>query len=343
MTTRTFAGTIAITVALAGAALWAGATPAAAADHITIAQTSNALGFSPDFIAQDEGFFKKNGIDPDIEIVTGGDAATLPAVISGGAQFGAMTLVPALQAVARGEPLRGVSPLVREFVVQIVMNPNSMKKVGITEHMPLKEKMERAKGMTLGTLDIGGGLQLVFNAMAKKYGLNANKDYNLTAIKSYPALLEAAKRGQIDIALTAIPFGSLGVEKEGLKWFANFWGGDVPETNGTHFQGVVTTAAYAAKHPDIVARVHKAYDETLLFMKAHPDKVIADMHKRFPNYSEKLLHTYYVTDKNSFAKRGTFERHGFDLLRSFVSQNINPAAAKVTYDDFVLPIAREKK
>jgi len=333
--------------AAAGLALLAaapqGARAADAPTKITIAQTSVALGFSPDFIALDEGFFKKYNIEPDIQIVTGGDAATLPAVTSGGAQFGAMTLVPALQAVARGEPLRGVSPLVREFVVQIVMNPNSMTKAGITDKMPLKEKMERAKGMTLGTLDIGGGLQLVFNGMAKKYGFNPNKDYNLTAIKSYPALLTAAKRGDIDIALTAIPFGTIGVEQEGLKWFADFWGGAVPETNGTHFQGIVTTADFAAKNADLVARVHKAYDETLLFMKAHPDKVIADIHKRFPNYSEDLLKTYYVTDKNSFAKRGIFERHGFDLLRDFVAQNVNPDAAKISYDSFVLPFAREKK
>src|SRR5579864_2310962 len=152
--------------------------PATATDKIAIAQTSTALGFSPDFIALDEGFFKKYEIEPDISIVTGGDAATLPAVKTGSAQFGAMTLVPALQAVARGEPLRLVAPLVREFVVQIVMNAPARAKAGITDTMTLKEKITRIKGMTIGTLDIGGGLQLVFNAFAKKYGLDPDADFN---------------------------------------------------------------------------------------------------------------------------------------------------------------------
>jgi len=315
---------------------------ARAEDKITIAQTSTALGFSPDFIAVDEGFFKKYNIDPEITIVTGGDAATLPAVRTGSAEFGAMTLVPALQAVARGETLRVVSPLVREFVVQIVMNQAARTKAGITDTMSLKERITRVKGMTIGTLDIGGGLQLVFNGFAKKYGFTPDADFNLTAIKSYPALLLAAKQGQIDVALTAIPYGTIGVTQQGLTWFADFWGGGVPETDGTHFQGIVTTADFAAKNPDLIARVNKVYDETLLFMKDHPEKAIADMRKRFPEFSEDLLKVFYVDDKNSFAKRGIFERKGFELLRDFVAQNLIAAASDVKYETFVLPVAQEK-
>ena len=319
--------------------------PARAADDhdkITIAQTSTALGFSPDFIALDEGFFKKNNIEPDIQIVTGGDAATIPAVRTGSAQFGAMTMVPALQAVARGETLRLVAPLVREFVVQVVINPASKAKAGLTDQMPLKEKYTRIKGMTVGTLDIGGGLQLVFNGLAKQYGFVPDRDFNITAIKSYPALLTAAKRGDIDVAMTAIPYGTIGVKQEGLAWFADFWGGAVPEYDGTMFQGIVTMADFAAKNADLVARVNKVYDETLLFMKEHPEKAIADMHKRFPEFSEDLLKVFYVDDKDSFAKRGIAERHGFELVRNFVAQNLIAAAGQIKYEDFVVPVAQQK-
>jgi NitT/TauT family transport system substrate-binding protein len=238
--------------------------------------------------------------------------------------------------------LRVVSPLVREFVVQVVMNEATKKKSGITDNMPLKEKITRIKGMTLGTLDIGGGLQLVFNGFAKKYGFIPDQDFNLTAIKSYPSLLLAVKQGQIDVALLAIPYGTIGVRDQGLLWFADFWGGAVPETDGTHFQGIVTTADFAAKNADLVTRMNKVYDDTLLFMKEHPEKAIADMHKRFPEFNDDLLKVYYVDNKNSFAKRGIFERHGYDLLRDFVAQNLIPAAADVKYETFVLPVAQQK-
>jgi hypothetical protein len=66
------------------------------------------------------------------------------------------------------------------------------------------------------------------------------------------------------------------------------------------------------------------------------------MHKRFPQFSDDLLKVFYVDDKNSFAKRGIVERHGYDLLRDFVAQNLIPAAADVKYETFVLPVAQEK-
>src|SRR5262249_49447770 len=157
---------------------------------------------------------------------------------------------------------------------------------------------------TVGTLDIGGGLQLAFNGYARKYGFTPDADFNLTAIKSYPALLLAAKQGQIDVALLAILYGTIGVKDQGLTWFADFWGGAVPETDGNHHQGIVPTADFAAKNPDLVTRVNKVYDETLLFMKEHPERAIAVMRKRFPEFSEDLLKVYYVDNMKSFAKRG---------------------------------------
>lgn len=326
---------------LAAALLAALAMPALAADKIAVVHTSDALGFSPDWIALDEGIFARHGLDPEISIVAG-DAATLPAVHSGNAQFGAMTLVAALQAEARGEPLRVVTPLVREFVVQILINPKAAARAGITPDMDFKEKMTRARGLTIGTLDVGGGLQLVFNGFAKQYGFSPDKDYNLTAIKSYPGLLDAAKRGDIDMCLLAIPYGDIGASTLGLQWFANFWTGDVKQVDGTVFQGVVAEADYVAKNPDLVERFHQALDDTFQFMRASPNKAIADMHKRFPNYSTDLLHTYYVDDINSYVKRAVLERHGFSLLQDFVSKNMIAAAADVKYETFVLPSAQEK-
>lgn len=330
----------AVTICALGLSLVAIA--ARADDKITITQTSNTLGFAVDYIALDEGFFKRQGIDPEIQIVNGGDAANIPAVRTGASQFGAMTLVPALQADARGETLRVVAPLVREYVNQFVINADAAKQAGITEAMPLKEKFRRAKGMIVGTLDIGGGLHLMFQALAREYGLDPDKDYNITAIKSYPALLVAAKRGDIGLALTAIPYGTMGVQNEGLAWFADFWGGAVKEYDGTVHQGVVTTADYAEKNPDIVRRMNEAYDQTLKFIRAQPEKVVADIHKRYPGFSEELLHSFYVDDKDSFARSGKVERHGFELVRDFVAKGLLASAANVSYETFVLPVAQEK-
>lgn len=310
--------------------------------HVTIAQTSIALGFSSVAIAQDEGFFAKEGIDADVQIVSHGDADTVAALHSGNVQFGAMTLIPAMQAMARGEHLKIVSPFVQEFVIQFVINPAAAKKIGLNDKMPLKERFLKAKGLTVGTLDVGGGLHIMFRALAKQYGLNPESDFTVTAINSYPSLLAAAKRGQIDIALTAIPFGRLGVQKEGLLMFADFWGGAIPEYNGAVHQGMVVTAEYARNHPDVVRRMNRALDASLKFMHQHPDKTVADLHKRYPKLPEELIRSFIVGNADSFATRAVVQRKGFEIIKDFVAKNTVAQAAGLKYKDVVVPEAQEK-
>ncbi|HUC63268.1 MAG TPA: ABC transporter substrate-binding protein [Alphaproteobacteria bacterium] len=333
-----FAAGVLMAAALAFGVHRAEAAPA----KITIAQTSAAIGFTPVSIAQDEGFFKKNGIDADITIVSHGDSSTIAALHSGDVQFGAMTLVPALQAMAHGEKLLFVSPFVREFVIQFVINPAAAKKIGLTPNMPLKERFERAKGLTVGTLDVGGGLDLMFRAMVTQYGLNPQTDYTETSINSYPSLLLSCKRGQIDIALTAIPFGRMGVADEGLKMFADFWGGEVPEFNGLIHQGMVVPADYAKAHPDVVRRMHKALDEALIFMHKHPNETVADLHKRYDKLPVPILRSFIVGDAKSYASRAIFDRKGFDMVRDFTAKHLMAQVAEIKYDAVVIPEARQK-
>lgn len=326
----------AIAVALAGSA------PAHAADKVVVAQTSISLGLSIVEVAIDEGFFAKRGIDPDVEIVSHGDPDTLAALHSGGAAFGAMTLVPAVQAMARGEKIRIVAPFVRNFVIQFVINPDSAKKIGLTDTMPLKERFARARGLTIGTLDVGGGLDIMFRVLAKQYGFNPQADYTETTINSYPTLLAAAQRKEIDIALTAIPYGRLGVENNGLKMFADFWGGAIPEYVGAVHQGLVTEADYPAKNPDVVKRVHAAIDDALVLLHKQPDKAIADLHKRYPKLPEAVIRSFIVDNASSFASRAIVDRRGFDIIRDFVGNNMLPQAKALKYSDVVLPIAQQK-
>jgi NitT/TauT family transport system substrate-binding protein len=307
---------------------------------VAIAQSSVALSFGAMAVAVDQGFFQKEGIEPDVQIMSGGDVTVLTALRTGAVQFAAMTMIPALQAATRGESLRLVSPLTQRFALQIVMNPDAARKYGIVDGMSMKEKFERVKGIGIGTLDIGGGFHLIFKSMAREYGIDADLAYNITAIKSYAGLLAATNRGDVGLALTAIPFGTIGVQKEGLKFFADLWSGDFDQFDGLYHLGLVTTAQVAQANPDTVARVHRALDGALKFMHEHPEEAAAKMHKRYPNLSDDILQLFLVRDHRSFAADGRFGHRGFDLVRDFVAKGLIAKASELKYDDLVLPIAR---
>ena len=307
---------------------------------VKIAQTSIALSFGALAVAVDLGFFQKEGIDPDLQVMSGADVAVLTALRTGSIQFAGMTMIPAMQAIARGESLRLVSPLTQRFALQVLMNADAMKKYGITEEMPIRERLTRVKGINIGTLDVGGGFHLIFKSMAREFGINADQDYEITAIKSYAGLLTAVKRGDVGMALTAIPFGTYGVQKEGLKFFADLWSGDFPTYDGLYHLGVVTTADVAKSDPDLVIRMNRAMSGALEYMHEHPDQVLATMKKRYPDLSEELLKIFVVQDHASFATDAKFEHRGFDMVKDFVAKGVIAKAAEIKYEDVVLPVAR---
>ena len=307
---------------------------------VKIAQTSIALSFGALAVAVDHGFFKKEGIEPDLQVMSGADVAVLTALRTGSIQFAGMTMIPAMQAIARGESLRLVSPLTQRFALQVLMNADAMKKYGITEEMPMRERLARVKGINIGTLDVGGGFHLIFKSMAREFGINADQDYEITAIKSYAGLLTAVKRGDVGMALTAIPFGTYGVQKEGLKFFADLWSGDFPTYDGLYHLGLVTTADIAKSDPELVVRMNRAMSGALKFMHEHPDQVLATMKKRYPDLSEELLSIFVVQDHASFAKDAKFEHRGFDMVKDFGAKGVIAKAAEIKYEDVVLPVAR---
>jgi NitT/TauT family transport system substrate-binding protein len=308
---------------------------------ITIAQTSNALGWAADTIAQKEGFFEKEGIKANIQIMSNGDAATIPAVSSGGAQFGAATTLSTLQAIGKGQKFKIIAPFTDQYVVQFVISKSAAQRLGITPSMSMEEKIKKIKGLKVGTLDVGGSLHLLFNGLVKRYGLNPNKDFTITAIHPYDSLLQALKRGQIDVALVVIPYGNIAVDGGYADMLADFWKGDVPGFAGAMHQSLFVSEKYASEHPEVVEAVRRAIGEALAFIHDHPDQTLKDLQETFPNTDPNIIKEIVVTDVDGYPKDASVPKDGFNMIRDFVAQS-NPDVANVKYEDAVWPSAQVK-
>ncbi|MCL6636698.1 MAG: ABC transporter substrate-binding protein [Alicyclobacillus sp.] len=307
---------------------------------ITIAQTSDALGWAADDLALKEGFFKKEGLDADIQVMTGGDAAALPAVISGNAQFGAVTSISTLEAIGKGQNLKIIAPFTDQFVSEFIIRKDLAEKLGITDQMPVSDKIKKIKGLKVGTPDIGGSIHLLFNGLVKKNGLDPNKDFTVTAIHPYPTELDALKRGQIDVALVPIPYGDIAVKDGYAVMLANFWGGAVPEFSGAVHQTMFVTDQYAEAHPDVVEAVRRALADALQFIHQHPDQAVKDLQEMFPKTDPDIIKKIVVTEAEGYPTDSSIPRKGFDILRDFTAQYVDPSVGKVTYENAVWKTAQ---
>lgn len=315
---------------------------AAGPTHVIVAQVSDSLGWAANYIAQKEGFFRKEGLDVEISIA-GGDVRAIPALISGNVQFAAATCLATLQAMSKGADFAMVAPMTEQFVVEFIVNREAATRLQITPTMSVEDKVRKLKGMKVGVPDVGGSLHLLLNGLATKYGLDPNRDFTVSGIgPAYSTLLAALKRGDIDLAATAIPFGDEAVRVGYATMFINFWKGEVPAYNGAVHEALFVGRRYAREHPDVVEAMRRAIGSAITLIQREPARALEDLAQTFPALNRDIVQTIVVAGGRGYPRSATIPRKGFEIVRDFTAENVSPSVRDVTYEKAVWPSAQEK-
>src|SRR5215207_9250578 len=95
------------------------AAPAQQADEITFAYPNIALTFSAGYLAEDRGFYAKNGLKVKGLVIAGPGATN--AVISGSADFALASAVVQTRAASKGQRLLSIANPLERPVVQIIL------------------------------------------------------------------------------------------------------------------------------------------------------------------------------------------------------------------------------
>ncbi|XAH25318.1 ABC transporter substrate-binding protein [Xylophilus sp. GW821-FHT01B05] len=151
---------------------------------LTFAWNATAFCLSPVVIAQERGFFEKNGLQVDLINYTGSTDQLLESLASGKAD------------AAVGMVHRWLKPLESGFDVKIVGSSHGgcvrlvgVKEAGVTD-------LQKLKGKTIGVSDIASPGKNFFSILLKKNGIDADRDVTW---RQYPAdLLDiAVDKGEI--------------------------------------------------------------------------------------------------------------------------------------------------
>src|SRR5690348_7684276 len=201
------------------------ATASGNLEPVKIGQTS--IGYHSFLInvAEDQKLFEKHGFSAQV-VVLNGDSGTIPALVSGSVEFAMSTSTPLLVANKKGGKLMAIAPIA-SFPEQIVVSKKVADAKGITASSSLESKVKALKGLNIGILDVGGGLQYTLYSVIDQYGMK-HRDVNLVAIKPYSSMISALVAGRIDGTAPVVPWGNYMVDQEHGVMIANVWGGEVP-------------------------------------------------------------------------------------------------------------------
>lgn len=205
------------------------------------------------WIAQEKGFFKKNGVNIDLTHIPTNQA--VQALVGGKVNF--VTAGPqVLEANLAGSDTVYIMSPVNTFVFSVYGKPEIAN-------------IKTLAGKTLGATNKGTPTDVAGHMLLRQNGLKPDVDVKFAYLKEIPALVAALQQGVIDAALLAPP-STLTARNLGLKELLNVTSLRIPFVQ----HAIGTSRSYINANPDLVRSFVRGAAEGLDFLrKNRPDSV----------------------------------------------------------------------
>lgn len=209
---------------------------------VKIAYTSPSFTFLPLWVAEDQGFYRKYGLD--VEMVMMKSQAAAAAINSGEIDFGTATTT-AIHSAQQGLPVKVLMTTSRTPDFFLVTRPEI-------------KKAEDLKGKVVGVRGLGGANNTALNFMLKKVGLDPKKDVTIIDAGDEATILEAMRTGKIAAGSLAPPWPVV-AKKEGFNLLAK----TVDALPDFPIGGIVASDRTIKERPELVKAVLRAQLDAL--------------------------------------------------------------------------------
>jgi len=225
------------------------AAPALAQKNVRINWTAVTGAQSGVYVAQEEGLFKKNGLDVEL-IHIPSSSRGIQAILAGELAFSYMDGLNAAQANLKGANLAMVAGATNRFVFSLMSKPEI-------------KKIADLRGKKIGITRVGSSTHTAALYALGRANLKPS-DYQILPLMQVPNILTALMAGQIDAGIVSPPTNSR-ARKAGFNELMNL-AKEGPETVSV---ALGTTRNYIRDNEDTVRRVVRAYSEAVQLFRSN--------------------------------------------------------------------------
>jgi NitT/TauT family transport system substrate-binding protein len=274
--------------------------------------------FYPLVVAQEQGFFKKEGLDVEV-ISTNGDGPDVDALISGSVQFTVSTPNRLFMAAEQGKRLLAVMNLAERMSIDCAMNKDVADRLKITASTPLDERLKLLKGLTVAGTRPGSFTYLMLVGYARRAGLVPQKDVQVIGVGGLNAMLPALENGQIAVGCTGSPMPELAVSRGKAIMFTNNAAGGDPSFNDFLYEMVYALPEYVKAEPDTTRRFLRALVAATNAVVEKPSvEQLPSLRARYTGLSDEMLVSILDALKPGFSRTGTVTKNAVDKAGAFL-------------------------
>lgn len=280
-----------IRCAAAALAALAFAMPAAAQAparlETSIALPTTSLTFSTTYIAQDLGFWDKQGLAVKVVVIVGVGAPN--AVIAGSVDFTLTTASTFARAAERGQRELIIANTLDRPMMEVVLRKDLAEAGGFDPAAPLADRAKLLRGRTMAVDGIYTNIHAFLQLVARKGGLDPETDLNVAPMIA-PNMPAAMAAKAIDGFSASLPWTVAAVATGQAVLVASSPRGDLPELLPFAYSVLMTRPAVCTDHPAICERMAAGYAAAGTFLREHPQAAVPILKKRFPNIADDMLH-----------------------------------------------------
>jgi NitT/TauT family transport system substrate-binding protein len=269
-----------------GIAIGLGPTSGKAQDiDVVLALPAATLTFSAPFLAEDAGFYKKEGLKVSVRNIVGVGAVN--AVLAGSADFTMGTGPVFLRAAAQGQRMLAIVNVVDRPLVELVLRKDVADAAGITDKTPFVERAKAMKGKTIAIQGVGSIVHAWQRLVAHRGGLDPEKDVRIAPMDP-PAMLPALENKAIDGYATSMPFTTQAIVKGRAIMLASA-AVDAPDLVPFAYGLVYAKPETCRDKREMCTRMARAIAAAAKFIREKPDEALSILRKRFDRLDPDVL------------------------------------------------------
>ncbi|HLI91565.1 MAG TPA: ABC transporter substrate-binding protein [Ktedonobacteraceae bacterium] len=247
---------------------------------LRVGQISKSIAYFPFFVADQQGFFKKEGLSMGPRPLLGTGAKLAAAVESGSLDIGGGVITDAFDMAIVDSTARILGSLVNGYYVDVAVSNSLMQKSGVTISSPLADKVKALVGKKIGITGPGSGTEALMIYLFRQQGMNVQRDATLVNLGSNnTAALGALKAGRVDGLSFFSPVGQE-VEAQGLgSILISPVRGDIPSLQGDVHGVFYTKQSVIDAKPEAVQAFIRAVALAEAYIHDHPDNALSLLEK----------------------------------------------------------------
>ncbi|MEE3951772.1 ABC transporter substrate-binding protein [Peribacillus frigoritolerans] len=275
---------------------------------VTFTEPARLLSVAPLYVAIEQGYFEKEGIEAEI-VSGGGGAQVIASVLSGEAQFAVSGPRSMFTPLDKGEDLLAIQSLNSALTYQITLSKQYLKKKNVSKDSSFEDRVASLNGATIGTNLVGDSGDVYTRYLMQMHGVDHN---NLKTVKlaGDGSKIGGMQEGIVDGGIASPPMGLHAESKDVGEIVINtseelMYGNMV-------WEAVFAKKEYLEENHETSLKVVRAIGQGMEFTRNNPREAAESIVSYFDGIDVDILEESIIGLKNTFKGYGEMNQEAWD-------------------------------